>query len=61
VEVSKRAMARNIAAPLTTRLQGKVNLRMCTISPLLRTDQLEGIVHALDSLAVEVVGELEHR
>jgi L-2,4-diaminobutyrate decarboxylase len=59
-EVSKRAIARNIAAPLTTRLGGRLNLRMCTISPLLSIEQLVDIVHALDSIAREISAELGH-
>ncbi|KAJ9615548.1 hypothetical protein H2200_001623 [Cladophialophora chaetospira] len=58
VEASKRAISRNIAAPLTTRLHGKLNLRMCTISPNLGTDQLLEVVHALDSLATEIMAEM---
>lgn len=60
VEVSKRATSQNIAVPLTTRLHGKLNLRMCTISPLLGTDQLLDIVHALDSLAAEIIAEVDN-
>jgi L-2,4-diaminobutyrate decarboxylase len=60
VEVSKRATSQNIAAPLTTRLHGNLNLRMCTISPLLGTEQLLEIVHALDSLATEILVELDN-
>lgn len=57
-EVSKRAIYRNIAAVLTTRLHGKLNLRMCTISPLLEPGQLLDVVHSLDSLATEVLTEI---
>jgi glutamate/tyrosine decarboxylase-like PLP-dependent enzyme len=57
-QVSKRAISRNIAVVLTTRLHGKLNLRMCTISPLLDTQQLVEIVHALDSFAAEILAEM---
>jgi L-2,4-diaminobutyrate decarboxylase len=59
VEISKRAILRNIAAPLTTRLRGKLNLRMCTISPALSPERLLEIVNALDSLATEILAEFE--
>ncbi|KIW10374.1 hypothetical protein PV08_11336 [Exophiala spinifera] len=58
VEVSKRAIAQNIAAPLTTRLSGSLNLRMCTISPSLGRDDIIEVVHALDTLATTVSAEM---
>ncbi|KAH6603866.1 pyridoxal-dependent decarboxylase [Trichoderma cornu-damae] len=54
-EISRIAVERNIAAPLTTWLTKGLNLRMCTVSPDLRKDQLfYDVVQSLDSIAKEV-------
>ena len=60
LEISRRAILRNLAAPLTTMLHGRLTLRMCTISPMLETHQLLQIVQNLNALAKEVVAEAEH-
>lgn len=59
VEISKRAISRNIAACLTTKLNGRLTLRMCTISPLLEREGIVQVVGELDELAGEIMGELE--
>lgn len=53
-EISRLAVERNIAAPLTTRLTSVLNLRMCTVSPHLSRDQLFVVIQSLDSIAKEV-------
>lgn len=53
-EIARLAVERNIAAPLPTRLNKSLNLRMCTVSPHLSRDQLLDIIRSLDSLAKEV-------
>lgn len=57
LEISRRAILRNLAAPLTTVLYGRLALRMCTISPMLETHQLLQIVQDLNALAKEIVAE----
>ncbi|KAL6695640.1 pyridoxal phosphate-dependent transferase [Trichoderma pleuroticola] len=53
-EISRLAVERNIAAPLTTRITKVLNLRMCTISPHLSRDQLFEVIQSLDCIAKEV-------
>lgn len=58
-EISRRAIALNIAAPLTTRLNGALNLRMCAIHPNLTSEGMLGILHELDKSGTEAVKDLE--
>ncbi|KAL7794056.1 pyridoxal phosphate-dependent transferase [Trichoderma afarasin] len=53
-EISRLAVERNIAAPLTTRITKVLNLRMCTVSPHLSRDQLFEVIQSLDSIAKEI-------
>ncbi|PNP56821.1 hypothetical protein THARTR1_03119 [Trichoderma harzianum] len=53
-EISRLAVERNIAAPLTTRITKVLNLRMCTVSPQLSRDQLFEVMQSLDCIAKEV-------
>lgn len=49
--ISRKAIETNLAAPLTTRLDGSVVLRMCSIHPELLPKQMVDIVHGLDQVA----------
>lgn len=59
-EISRQAIALNIAAPLTTRLNGSLNLRMCAIHPDLTSEQMVRILDELDRLGKAAVREHEH-
>lgn len=50
-KISQVAIAENLAAPLTTRLNGVVVLRMCCIHPDLEEEEMVGIVQGLDRTA----------
>lgn len=52
--ISRLAVERNIAAPMTTRLRKALNLRMCTISPELSREQLFEVIQSIDLIAKEV-------
>ncbi|ETN41423.1 uncharacterized protein HMPREF1541_03358 [Cyphellophora europaea CBS 101466] len=54
-EISRRAIARNIAAPLTTRLKGDLNLRMCAIHPNLTHNHMVQLLGHLSNIAQEVI------
>jgi L-2,4-diaminobutyrate decarboxylase len=60
MEISKRAVARNVAVCLTTTLYGRLCMRMCTISPELEIEEMRKVVGELDELAKEVVRELQN-
>lgn len=49
--ISRKAIEMNLAAPLTTRLDGNVVLRMCSIHPELNIEQMKNMVHGLDKVA----------
>lgn len=54
VAIQKRLLADNVAGILTTMLRGRVVLRMCSISPLLTTEEMAGIVKSIDQIAKEL-------
>jgi glutamate/tyrosine decarboxylase-like PLP-dependent enzyme len=56
--ICQLAVERNIAAPLTTRLNKALNLRMCTISPDLSRDELFEVIQSMDLIAKEVSASL---
>ncbi|KAL6855683.1 pyridoxal-dependent decarboxylase [Trichoderma novae-zelandiae] len=60
-DISRLAVERNIAAPMTTRLGKALNLRMCIVSPHLSRDELFEVMQSLDSLAKEVSASLLHK
>jgi L-2,4-diaminobutyrate decarboxylase len=50
-KVSQSAIAENLAAPLTTRLDGALALRICCIHPALQESEMQDIVLGLDRIA----------
>ncbi|KAL7806050.1 pyridoxal-dependent decarboxylase [Trichoderma gracile] len=60
-EISRLAVERDIAAPMTTRLGKALNLRMCIISPRLTRNELFGVMKSLDAIAKEVSPGLLHK
>jgi glutamate/tyrosine decarboxylase-like PLP-dependent enzyme len=60
-EISRLAVERDIAAPMTTRLGKVLNLRMCIISPQLTRNELFGVMQSLDAIAKEVSASLLHK
>jgi L-2,4-diaminobutyrate decarboxylase len=60
LEISKRAIAKNVAVCLTTTLYGRLCIRMCTISPDLGMEEMREVVGELDGLATEIVRELRN-
>jgi glutamate/tyrosine decarboxylase-like PLP-dependent enzyme len=49
--ISRHFMENNIAAILTTKLRGRVVLRICSISPVLSTEEMVKVVMQLDQVA----------
>lgn len=58
IEISRRAIAGNVAAPLTTRLHGRLNMRICSIHPSLSEMQMGEIIRSLDVIAKLIDGEM---
>lgn len=52
--IQRRLLADNVAGILTTMLRGRVVLRMCSISPLLTTDEMADIVKSIDHIAKDI-------
>lgn len=50
-KISKKAIEENLAAPLTTMLDGKLCLRICSIHPDLENREMERIIDGLDRIA----------
>lgn len=50
-KISQAAIEENLAAPLTTRLNGVLVLRICSIHPELSTEEIASVVHGLDRIA----------
>jgi glutamate/tyrosine decarboxylase-like PLP-dependent enzyme len=50
--ISRQVMAENIAAPLTTRIDGRTVLRICAINPDTSIADISEVVAALDARAV---------
>ena len=61
IEISRRAIAANLAAPLTTRLHARLNLRICSIHPSLSKVQMGRIIQGLDLIAGTVEREMKER
>ncbi|RSL47281.1 hypothetical protein CEP53_009994 [Fusarium sp. AF-6] len=49
--ISRKLVEGNIAGILTTKLRGRVVLRICSISPLLSGDEMVGIIQEVDKVA----------
>ncbi|KAJ4200854.1 hypothetical protein NW759_015769 [Fusarium solani] len=49
--ISRKLVEGNIAGILTTKLRGRVVLRICSISPLLSGDEMAGIIRQVDKVA----------
>lgn len=52
--ISRKLVEGNIAGILTTKLRGRVVLRICSISPLLSGDEMAGIIRKVDEVAREL-------
>ena len=59
IEISRRAIAENVAAPLTTRLHGRLNMRICSIHPSLSEVQMGEIIQNLDIIARKTSRDME--
>lgn len=57
-EISSQLMARNVAVIFTTKLNGMVSLRMCTINPETTRDDIADVVKALDDTAREILTQI---
>ena len=53
-KISQRAIEKNIAAPLTTRIGRNLVMRICSIHPNLTKDEMVSIIEKLDHLAQEL-------
>ncbi|KAJ3536517.1 hypothetical protein NM208_g6677 [Fusarium decemcellulare] len=49
--ISRKLLEGNVAGMLTTKLRGKVVLRICSINPLLSGDEMVNIIHQATELA----------
>ena len=54
-EISRIAIAKNVAAPLTTRLSGKLVMRICSMHPGLKNEEMAQIIRDLDQIAQSLV------
>ncbi|KIX94354.1 uncharacterized protein Z520_10064 [Fonsecaea multimorphosa CBS 102226] len=50
-EISRIAIENNVAAALTTRLSGKLVIRICSMHPDLKNDEMMQIIKSLDHIA----------
>ena len=50
--ISRQVMAENIAAPLTTRIDGRTVLRICAINPDTSIEDMSEVVAAMDACAI---------
>ncbi|KAJ5937808.1 pyridoxal-dependent decarboxylase [Penicillium verhagenii] len=57
-QISSQLMARNVAVIFTTKLNGMVSLRMCTINPETTRDDIADVVKALDDAAKEILTQI---
>lgn len=55
LRISQAAIEGNLAAPLTTRLRGSLVLRICSIHPSLRVEEMVSIIDGLDAIAQSMV------
>lgn len=56
-EVSRRCIKSNRAAALTTRLEGRTVIRICSIHPEMTVELVKEVVRSLDEVAKEVARE----
>ena len=56
-KISQTAIEENLAAPLTTRLLGKLVLRICSIHPGLTDAEMVSVVEGLDRIATALVAQ----
>ncbi|CRG84233.1 hypothetical protein PISL3812_01546 [Talaromyces islandicus] len=54
--ISQQLLAENVAAALTTRVKGRVVLRMCSIHPDLSQDSMKAIVARMHEIGQELAG-----
>jgi L-2,4-diaminobutyrate decarboxylase len=52
--ISKKAIEENLAAPLTTKLYDKVCMRICSIHPDLKNEEMIEIIQGLDRIAKDL-------
>lgn len=57
--ISSKSIEENLAAPLTTKLNGRTVLRMCAIHPDLQDDGMVQIVEGLDKIARSLVAQID--
>ncbi|KAL7929763.1 pyridoxal phosphate-dependent transferase [Trichoderma chlorosporum] len=57
-KISQKAIEKNLAAPLTTRIRGVVVLRICSIHPGLSGDEMESVIYGLDQVAKSLLPDL---
>jgi glutamate/tyrosine decarboxylase-like PLP-dependent enzyme len=55
--VSKRLLADKVAGILTTKVRGRVVLRICTINPVLTEEQMASLIVQVDNVAQSVLQE----
>ncbi|KOS45769.1 hypothetical protein ACN38_g3325 [Penicillium nordicum] len=49
--ISQRLLAENIAAILTTKIRGRITLRMCMINPVVTPETIDNVILRVDKLA----------
>lgn len=55
--ISKRVIAENVAGILTTKLNGKIVLRICAINPWISGSEMEKVFEMVDQLARRILAE----
>lgn len=48
---SQRLLAEDIAAILTTKVRGRVTLRMCMMNPLVKSESINEVIRIVDKVA----------
>lgn len=59
VEIAARMVAADLGAPLTTRLDGAVVMRACSISPEATVDDMRRVATALDDQARRIIRKID--
>lgn len=55
ITISKKLLAENVAGALTTKLLGKIALRICAISPELSLEEMVRIITKIDETAISLL------
>ncbi|KAE8330406.1 L-2,4-diaminobutyrate decarboxylase [Aspergillus sergii] len=56
--ISRRLLADNIAAILTTKIRGRTTLRMCAMNPLVKPETIDDVIRQVDRVAQSEASEL---